>query len=180
MAVASRFHLVVSLASCFRPAAVANRSALCDCLPKSPTSPKSSRAVPAAEVRDKVRRVPPAVPVAKIAGWQEQFPGHAPAQRSACAGSADPMVPCSRSSFSFSSWVDILPEYAVLGKMSTRRRLQVESNFFCSTGLAACGANVTAIGRESWPRRCRAKPGEGEHISLRHTINKGEPQWLRW
>ncbi len=24
--------------------------------------------------------------------------------------------------------------------------------------LAACGANVTAIGRESWARRCWAKP----------------------
>ena len=46
--------------------------------------------------------------------------------------------------------------------------------------LAACGANVTAIGRESWARRCWAKPREGEHISLRHTVNKGEPQWLGW
>ena len=46
--------------------------------------------------------------------------------------------------------------------------------------LASCGANVTAIGRESWARQCWAKPGEGEHVSLRHTINKGEPQWLGW
>jgi len=46
--------------------------------------------------------------------------------------------------------------------------------------LAACGANVTAIGRESWARRCGAKPGEGEHVSSRHTINKGEPRWLGW
>jgi NAD(P)-dependent dehydrogenase (short-subunit alcohol dehydrogenase family) len=46
--------------------------------------------------------------------------------------------------------------------------------------LAACGANVIAIGRESWARRCWAIPGEGEHVSLRHTINKGEPQWLGW
>jgi NAD(P)-dependent dehydrogenase (short-subunit alcohol dehydrogenase family) len=30
--------------------------------------------------------------------------------------------------------------------------------------LAACGANVTAIGRESWVRRCWAKRGEGEHV----------------
>jgi NAD(P)-dependent dehydrogenase (short-subunit alcohol dehydrogenase family) len=30
--------------------------------------------------------------------------------------------------------------------------------------LAACGANVAAIGRESRARRCWAKPGEGEHV----------------
>jgi NAD(P)-dependent dehydrogenase (short-subunit alcohol dehydrogenase family) len=30
---------------------------------------------------------------------------------------------------------------------------------------AACGVNVTAIGRESWARRCCAKSGEGEHVS---------------
>ena len=46
--------------------------------------------------------------------------------------------------------------------------------------LAACGANVIAIGRESCARRCWAKPGEGERVSLRHTSNKGEPQWLGW
>jgi NAD(P)-dependent dehydrogenase (short-subunit alcohol dehydrogenase family) len=46
--------------------------------------------------------------------------------------------------------------------------------------LAACGANVTAIGRESLARRCWAKPREGEHVRLRHTINKGEPHWLGW
>jgi len=35
--------------------------------------------------------------------------------------------------------------------------------------LAACGANVIAIGRESCARRCWAKSGEGEHVSLRVT-----------
>jgi NAD(P)-dependent dehydrogenase (short-subunit alcohol dehydrogenase family) len=38
--------------------------------------------------------------------------------------------------------------------------------------LAACGANVTAIGRESWARRCWAKPGAGEHVSCVTQLTK--------
>ena len=38
--------------------------------------------------------------------------------------------------------------------------------------LAACGANVTAIGRESWARRCWAKPGECEHVSCVTQLTK--------
>ncbi len=43
--------------------------------------------------------------------------------------------------------------------------------------LAACGANVTAIGRDRVERNpVRVNP----QVSLRHTSNKGEPQWLGW
>src|SRR5207244_10385905 len=83
-----RDDLVTGVQTCALP--IWNKTALCDCWRRFPTSRRSSRAPPAAGARGKARRAPQGARRLTFAGWRARCLGRAALQRSACARSAGP------------------------------------------------------------------------------------------